>query len=74
MMRLHVGDDVRQRAHVMDKRPPASPIEVAGDALADELAPARARQRSDMGVGQMGETKVHARQYANSRRRIKLRR
>jgi hypothetical protein len=39
----------------MDEAPPAPPINVAGAALADELAPTRLGQRRQMRVGEMGE-------------------
>jgi hypothetical protein len=41
------------------ERAPARPIHVAGDALAQELAPMRAGKGADMGVGKMGEEKAH---------------
>jgi hypothetical protein len=44
----------------MDQMPTALPVEIAREALARELAQARARHGADMGIGEMSEEKCHA--------------
>ena len=48
------GEHVEDVA-AMHELPPAMPIDVAEHALAEEVAPAGARHRAQMNVGQMGE-------------------
>jgi len=73
MMSLHIGDDLGEHPHVVDTVAGACPIQIAGDTFADELAPARTRQGSEVRIGQMSKKKFHA---ANSLlpRRVKRRR
>ena len=60
----HVRHQPRQHIHVMDAIA-ALPVDVAGQPLADQLARARLRQRSDMGVGKMGDEEAgHGRSVA----------
>ena len=56
-----VRDDMPKRRHVVNAGPTSGPVQIAGNAFANQLAPARARQRPYMRVGQMGETKNHGR-------------
>ena len=53
---------------VVDGAPPQLPIEIAGDALADQFAKARPRQRRQMRVGQMSEHEGHRQCKACHRR------
>ena len=54
-LRLDVGDDRRERRRIVNEAALALPVDVAGHALADQLAPARRRQRREMRVGKMRE-------------------
>ena len=56
-LRFQVGDDLGQHGRIVDEAPPPLPVDVAGQPLADEFAPARRRQRRQMRVGEMGEGK-----------------
>jgi hypothetical protein len=56
---MNIGDDRGEYVHIVCKRAPALPIHIAGDALAEELAPMRAGKGTDMRVGEMGEKKAH---------------
>jgi hypothetical protein len=60
MMGLYIRDDLLQHPHVVDAGAGACPVQIAGDTFADELAPARARQGSEMRVGQMGKKEFYA--------------
>ena len=60
MMGLHVRDDLLKDTHIVDARAGACPVQIAGDTFADEFDPAGTRQRSEMGVGQMGKKNFHA--------------
>src|SRR3954452_20257363 len=46
--------------------PTAPPIEITGDALADQLQPPRRRQRAEMDVGEMREGEHRAQRLAHS--------
>ena len=64
MVRLlvaQVSHDGGQHLHVVRIGATAFPVDVAGDALADKIAAPGMRQRSDMGVGQMGESEGQTR-------------
>jgi hypothetical protein len=50
-----------QRRHIVNEGAASRPVQIAGDALAQKLAPARARQRAKVGVGEMGEAELHGR-------------
>jgi hypothetical protein len=39
----------------MNEMPAAPPVDVAGDALAQQFAPSRSRERTEVDVGEMGE-------------------
>src|SRR5262245_5393141 len=54
-LRLQVGDDCGKGRRIMDEAPLLLPINVAGDAHADQLAPARRRKGGEMGIGKMRE-------------------
>jgi hypothetical protein len=56
---MNIGDDRGEYVHIVCKPAPALPIHIAGDALAEELAPMRAGEGADMRVGEMGEKKAH---------------
>jgi hypothetical protein len=54
-LRQHVGGDALQHLHVMDAVAAARVIDVARQPLACQLPQLRLEDRSDMGVGEVGE-------------------
>ena len=56
-----VGDERRENVHVVGGAAAAMPVEPAGDALREQLAHLRPRQRADMRIGEVGEAE-HVRQ------------
>ncbi len=54
-LRLDVSDENTERIHVVGEVAAPRPIEIAGQPLAEKFMFPRARQRSDMRIGQMGK-------------------
>ena len=54
-LRVDVGDDPRQDIHVMGMPALATPVDVAGRSLTDELMQRKPGERAEMRVGQMRE-------------------
>ena len=52
---VQVSHERAEQVHVVVAPAAAAPVHVAGGPLAEELAQARSRQRSDMRIGEMGE-------------------
>ena len=70
MVRLlvaQVSHDGGQHLHVVRIGAAAFPVDVAGDALADEVAASGMRQRADMGIGQVCENEGQARLVKGAR-------
>jgi hypothetical protein len=55
LLRQNVGDDQPEDFHVMGVAPLASPVDISGRALADQLAQRELGQRPEMRVGKMRE-------------------
>jgi hypothetical protein len=52
-----VVHQTRENVHVVRLAPAPPPVDVTGDAFAEQMPEGRTRKRTDMGIGQMGETK-----------------
>ena len=72
LLRMNIGDDGGENVHIMRERAPALPIHVAGNALAEELAPMRAGKGADMGIREMGKEKAHVNSLGRKCRGVKL--
>src|SRR4051812_35358971 len=59
LLLLQIRNERIERGAVVDQVPAAPPIEITGDALADQIAPARPGQRAEVDVGEMGEGERH---------------
>jgi len=59
ILRLKIGDDGVEHRAIVNEAPPAPPVQVTGDALAEQIARPRPWQRSEMDVGKMGEGEGH---------------
>ena len=57
-LRLDIGDDPGEHAHVVLSAALIEPVHIARDALAEKLGEIWPRNGTDMGVGQMSQSKI----------------